>query len=279
VFHFMRSLLLLAALLTDVSAQTPDAGASRRVSIGVLAPAIREKAFTGSLHRGITIGLEEAQRTARMFGWDIVLVRHPDSLSPAAALDFFRSMGVTAVVGELGALTEQRPPDTPVLLDIAAGPRQQSSCRKSGFQLVPASLSEESTGGENAGATDSRVVAWHESLERYGAGQINDRFRARFNAGMDEEAWAGWMAIKILLESALKTGSRDSRVIEAYLTGGSARFDGHKGVPLYFDAETRELVQPIFRVREGSEPETIVERPRGGESLAGGRGPAVCTGQ
>jgi len=85
-----------------------------------------------------------------------------------------------------------------------------------------------------------RADAWLPSLERFGAGQLNDRFRARFlgntgqsaMVGMTGPAWAGWFAMKAAVETSLRarTGAAGSlrRAILA------ARFDGHKGTPLAF---------------------------------------------
>jgi len=77
-------------------------------------------------------------------------------------------------------------------------------------------------------------VAWHPRLTRFGAGELNERFRRETGHAMDEAAWLGWIAVKIAAESALRR--RDL---------ASVRVDGHKGVPLRFDAN-RNLVQPLY---------------------------------
>jgi hypothetical protein len=100
-------------------------------------------------------------------------------------------------------------------------------------------------------------VAWHPALERFGAGQLNDRYRKRFGAEMDERAWAGWMSIKILVDAALKMGTSDRCALERFLLSAQGRFDGHKGVPLFFDPVTRELVQPRYTPRPSGEPEVV----------------------
>jgi hypothetical protein len=94
-------------------------------------------------------------------------------------------------------------------------------------------------------------------LERFGAAQLNDRYRKRFGSEMDERAWAGWMSIKILLDAALKTGTSEPCALERFFLGAEGRFDGHKGVPLFFDPATRELVQPRYSPRPSGEPEVV----------------------
>src|SRR5436189_254169 len=61
------------------------------------------------------------------------------------------------------------------------------------------------------------VVLWDSTLQRYGASQINDRYHARFGVGMDGGAWAGWVAVKIAAEAALRARSSEPSRLLAYL--------------------------------------------------------------
>jgi hypothetical protein len=106
------------------------------------------------------------------------------------------------------------------------------------------------------------LVAWDSSLERFGAAQLNERYRKRFHSEMDEHAWAGWMSIKILMDAVLKISTTEPCALERFLLSADARFDGHKGVPLFFDPQTRELVQPLFAPRVSGEPEVVDLRLR-----------------
>jgi ABC-type branched-subunit amino acid transport system substrate-binding protein len=94
----------------------------------------------------------------------------------------------------------------------------------------------------------TEAVLWHPSLERFGAAQLNDRFRARFGAPMDGAAWAGWMAVKVLWEASLRARTTEGAGIRAYLARESTQFDGHKGWPLSFRAWDRQLRQPLYLV-------------------------------
>lgn len=79
-------------------------------------------------------------------------------------------------------------------------------------------------------------VAWHPDLQRYGAGELNERFVKATGRQMDAEAWTGWLAMKVVVEAALRNRSI-----------GSIRVDGHKGVPLRFGSDG-VLQQPLYRV-------------------------------
>lgn len=111
-----------------------------------------------------------------------------------------------------------------------------------------------------------RVVAWHSSLEKYGGEQLNQRFRASAHDDMDDAAWAGWMAIKILMEATLRAHDAEGQALRAYLERPDARFDGHKGVPLSFRTWDRQLRQPLYAITG----DTITEVPvaRAGDSNA-----------
>lgn len=76
-------------------------------------------------------------------------------------------------------------------------------------------------------------VAWHPRLTKFGAGELNERFLKETKHPMDEQAWLGWVAVKIVAESMFR-GREITRI----------RIDGHKGVPLYF--QDGRLVQPLY---------------------------------
>lgn len=76
-------------------------------------------------------------------------------------------------------------------------------------------------------------LAWHPALYRYGAGELNERYEDATGIGMNENAWFGWTAMKIVLETAL----RNQQLADA-------RIDGHKGVPLTFRRGI--LQQPLY---------------------------------
>jgi PQQ-dependent catabolism-associated beta-propeller protein len=85
---------------------------------------------------------------------------------------------------------------------------------------------------------------WSPMDTRFGASELNDRFRARFQQPMTSDAWHGWIAVKALVESALRAPAK-ADLCDALVR---ARFDGHKGTPLFFDPRTRVLRQPDVAV-------------------------------
>ena len=86
------------------------------------------------------------------------------------------------------------------------------------------------------------AVEWHDSLEKFGAQQLNARLRAGGRVPT-AEVWAGWMAVKVVAESILRSSPRWRRTALLELS-----FDGHKGTPLRFDSTDRHLRQPLYIV-------------------------------
>jgi hypothetical protein len=95
------------------------------------------------------------------------------------------------------------------------------------------------------------VVAWSPELERYGAGQLNQRYRLRFNESMSAPSWASWMAVKVAWEAHSRTERGDPAEMAAFLASDAASFDGHRGVRLSFRSWDHQLRQPLYIARHG----------------------------
>jgi ABC-type branched-subunit amino acid transport system substrate-binding protein len=123
-------------------------------------------------------------------------------------------------------------------------------------------------------STDAATVEqWHAKLERFGAGQLNDRFTARFGQPMSSAAWAAWFAVKVAWEASQRARATDGPSIAAYLERDTAQFDGHKGVPLSFRRWDHQLRQPLYIVAvptsAGASPSGPVITPVPSEPGAG----------
>jgi hypothetical protein len=167
------------------------------------------------MERGLSFGAAEATRSAMLFGWRVVRVQAVESGAMA---------GVNALImGRPGASPSQELPVLRLTCD-AAHPDDGS------FMLA------------SCGAAGD---VWQPTLERFGARQLNDRFRSATGAPMTSDAWLGWFAFKVLAETVLRAQSADPTVLRLSLAADNTHFDGHKGVTLRFDGG-RRLVQPIY---------------------------------
>jgi ABC transporter substrate binding protein (PQQ-dependent alcohol dehydrogenase system) len=95
------------------------------------------------------------------------------------------------------------------------------------------------------GAIDLEPVAWHWTWERNGAPQVNSRFDKKSGGRHMEGAdWASWLAVKMIVQSALRTHAADFAAQRAFILG-DGRFDGAKGLALSvrpWDHQVRQAI-------------------------------------
>jgi ABC-type branched-subunit amino acid transport system substrate-binding protein len=200
--------------------------------------------------RGVRLGAAEAAHAARLFG--SVFELHEARPGAADALRLVTETGVSALIGG------STPADADALLALAASANVlfmnvgtpmdalRRRCNARTFHVLPSDGMRTAALAAAAGPANARAAAWHPDLERFGAGQVNDRYRAMFDDGMDERAWAGWMAVKVVFDAAQRAAAADASVLAEFLTSPRAVYDGHKGVQLSFTTDTRQLRQPLY---------------------------------
>jgi hypothetical protein len=207
--------------------------AERRV--GWLVPAGGAPA---AAENGLLLAQEEAERAATLLGVGaLALVRVTGD--PVRGLEEAQRAGAVAVLAAFGADALPAGDGRAVLAVLPAR-------RAGGAGVLEVASSQAARGAALAAAAfagaAARVVDWHPALERFGAAQLNERYERRFGAGMDEAAWAAWFAAKAVHEATLRAGRDAAAVRRALVT---LAFDGHKGVPLRFDANGA-LAQPRY---------------------------------
>lgn len=103
-----------------------------------------------------------------------------------------------------------------------------------------------------AGTQALVAVAWHPTLEAWGAIQLQNRFRALAGRAMTEIDYGGWLAVRAIGEAATRTRSLDFASIRQYLSSESFTLAGFKGVPLSFRPWDGQLRQPVLLATERS---------------------------
>jgi len=253
-------LLLLAALAALPAAGRPQPPAGDTLRIGLVLPdsAARTPRMRAA-GRGVTLGVEEAARSAALFGRAVVMVEGAD------AARLVREGRVQALLGgfaaeECIALGDVAERSGVLFLNLgcAADELRGRRCRASAFHVAP-SESMLADALPPARVPGGAAAAWDSRLERFGAGQLNQRFRARFGEEMDSQGWVGWFAVKVLWESTLRARSTLPIVLRQYLRSDAAQFDGHKGRPLSFRRWDHQLRQPLYVSTPRTAP---VEVPR-----------------
>jgi ABC-type branched-subunit amino acid transport system substrate-binding protein len=268
---FTRRQLIRAALpLAGLPLVSHRVGAAltaltRRQSlrVGVLLPrGIDGDRAADLVTHGVALGADESRRTAALFGLDVQLLqrraRAPEETMRSAQQ--LLSSGLTALVvaseaDQWQAIARLAAEQRTLFVSVGSPPEGVAdACDGFAVHLGPAAATiqrAETAYARRPGAHADdrpRVALWHHTLRRFGAEQLNQRFRRGVGREMDSAAWAGWAAIKILTEAALRARSSVGADVARYLARPTARFDGHKGEPLTFDAHTGELRQPLYIV-------------------------------
>ena len=93
---------------------------------------------------------------------------------------------------------------------------------------------------------DLEPAAWHWTWERHGAPQVNSRFERKCGGRhMDGPDWAAWMAVKMIVQSSLRTDSADFGKQRAYILGDGS-FDGAKGLAVSVRPWDHQLRQAVL---------------------------------
>lgn len=228
-----------------------NSDATFSLRVGLLLPALSggESQQVNDISAGVTMALAESRRAADLFGHRIDLielafgkadyrginvvicgfadsdtVRREHALADRAGIPFLN-------VGASGDdLRREWCPGT--MYHIAASDAMIASAKQA---LNP------SQSGVN-------IELWDKSLEKYGASQLNDRYRSRVGRPMTSHAWAGWFALKVAWETALRAQSTAPSALLSVLAKKGMQYDGHKGAPLSFRSWDHQLRQPLYAV-------------------------------
>jgi ABC transporter substrate binding protein (PQQ-dependent alcohol dehydrogenase system) len=75
---------------------------------------------------------------------------------------------------------------------------------------------------------------------------LNQRFEKLAGRPMEDADWAGWVAVKAIVEAAVKAKTVDSAGIRRALVSDEIAIDFYKGTPGNFRAWDRQLRQPVL---------------------------------
>ena len=223
---------------------------------GVIPPTVSD------ISAGASLAWTESMRAGLLFGQVLQLVayRTDPSEEPHTAQHLITSSRATMIVGGmsepecllLSGIAEER---GLVFFNVGASADslRRDGCRRHTFHVAAseAMIRAARAASGQAGNPPATIELWHESLERYGGSQLNDRFRARSARPMTSSAWAGWVAVKIAWETSLRAQSVEPEQLLAVLDNDTTQFDGHKGAPLSFREWDHQLRQPQYAVDGG----------------------------
>jgi hypothetical protein len=230
---FVHPVVAAAAIVACINSATAQSQSAPTLTIAVVGG---DSEASRATMKGVEFGLSEARHAARLFrrhvdranATDCVLVQHAQVLVYAGE------------PRQAARVAEQCRNNGVVFINaLASGDSLRVTCSRFVYH-VPASDAM-----RRAASPSGRVEMWDKSLERFGAGQLNDRYR-QAGGEMSSAEWAGWMAVKIAWEAFLRTSDGSASAIADWLSSDAAQFDGHKGAPLSFRSWNHQLRQPLY---------------------------------
>jgi hypothetical protein len=102
---------------------------------------------------------------------------------------------------------------------------------------------------KSGGSGIAEALAWHADFVKFAARELNNRFRRERGRPMDDPAWAGWAAVKMLSEGVARSQTAEPIELLAYLKE-EMEFDGQKGSAHSF-RDNGQLRQPLLLVVDG----------------------------
>lgn len=196
---------------------------------------------------GVTQGLDEATLQGRFLGQRYTLRLLDDSSRVPAAAAVLAAVDDEALV-ELA----KGHPQIPVFDLTSENDALRALCLPNLLHIIPSRGMKDEAIAQwrklHPGA-EVRIQAWHPAFTKYAAEQLSKRFLKARGRPMDDEAWAGWAAVKLVSDTVARLASPDPRQILAYFKTEIA-FDGQKGIDLSFRPDGR-LRQPLWIVAHG----------------------------
>jgi len=233
--------LLFVAYLTP----DPASAATRSVSIGFVGES------GGAAHLGVLQGLQESNLQGRFLGQSYSAEIFDSAAALIAADKDWDALIAAADVYELTAL-ERAFADRAIFNLQLDDDELRAVCSGNVLHVVPSrQMKADAVRQWRSLHPRAKVeaAAWHRDFKKYAASQLNIRFTEAHGQSMDDSAWAGWAAIKMLSDMVAREPQVQPDSLLDALRERLA-FDGQKGAEMSF-RETGQLRQPLLLVEGG----------------------------
>jgi hypothetical protein len=196
---------------------------------------------------GVTLGIAEANLQGQFLGQRYVLHRQTATEADPSISAIFAA----ADADTLKRLNAQHP-DTPIFNLTLDDETLRTACLPNVLHIPPSRrMKEDALVQWRKLHPESRatVQAWHPDFKKYAAEQLNRRFLKSQGRPMDDAAWAGWAAVRMLADTIARLqGAGPAKVLDYLKT--SLQFDGQKGTNMNF-RPTGQLRQVLFLIENG----------------------------
>lgn len=199
-------------------------------------------------HKGVLQGLEEANLQGQFLGQQYSLKTintsdySPSSVKNVVAIFVAADMATQITVS-------QSHPDHAVFNISETDDDLRQRCTNNLLHVLPSDrmMSDaEAQWQKKEPGSGAKAQAWHPDFVKFAARDLNKRFKKSHGQTMDDAAWAGWAAIKMVSDTIVREKMTEPAELLNYLKNDLA-FDGQKGLKMSF-RETGQLRQPVLLV-------------------------------
>jgi len=200
---------------------------------------------------GVLQGLDEANLQGQFLGQRYTLDVFPVNEALQADYSAYIAVAVAADRDTFLELTG-RLAGMPVFNLALEDDDLRAACLANALHIIPSrQMKADAVAQWRQKNPDSHAVAqtWHPDFVKFAARDLNKRFLKAHNTPMDDNAWAGWAAIKMASDTIARENITTPAALLEFLKTGLV-FDGQMGVELNF-RPTGQLRQPMLLVDDG----------------------------
>jgi ABC-type branched-subunit amino acid transport system substrate-binding protein len=204
--------------------------------------------------RGIAQGLHEANLLGGFTGYTFAVpTMSPDTLTATGTQPPPLAVVAAADAATLRQLSAHFASSGVAVFNLTADDETlRQACLGNLFHIAPsARMKADAVAQWQQKHPQARVQAqaWHYDYTKFAARDLNNRFRKAQGQPMDDDAWAGWAALKLLSEAVVRVQTAEPARLLAYVRD-ELEFDGQKGVPQTF-RNNGQMRQPLLLVEDG----------------------------
>ena len=211
-------------------------------------------AYVGSTEEPAWLGAMQGQHEANIQGRFLDQTYVVEAMTPEELAQAEQPPSAIVMAGDAAALQSlsEAMPGVAVFNVTAGDDALRQVCTTNLLHVLPSDAMRSDAVAqwlqENPEA-NAEAWAWHPKFVKYAARDLNKRFLKVQGVTMNDDAWAGWAAVRMVAEGVIRTQSTDPAALLEFMKSEIA-FDGQKGVPHTF-RDTGQLRQRLLIVEGG----------------------------
>lgn len=231
----------------------------------------------GQVWQGVQQGLQEANLQGKFLGQKYIInVMEEDELDDISADDITALLLAVDAEQMLSIAKMDNLNQVPVFNLNSDADMLREACLPNLLNILPSGkMKADAVAQWQQKNPDISVTprAWHEDFVKFAASQLNNRFEKNHNTKMEDEAYGGWAAVKMLSDTVARTQKTGASEMLNFLKNDLS-FDGQKGNTATF-RDTGQLRQIVLLIDE--ENTIVAEAPlRGVEGGLDSLGLSSC---